>query len=395
MKLVSYTLLCSLIAIILPSTRQNELTDWIESKGGWAHLSVGPVNEGGLRGTLATRDIAEGDTLAYIPKELVIQFGAPGNNRPPENAARLLGRQRREAGWHAAFLPYWRSLPALGSPTLFCKELFTERHIALLQDPGMEWVVREEIATAVDIYNGTSTWWQRLLGLAPPVSLHLNLPKGAEHDVTWEEFAHTTCLVGAYAFGCRGGWGGSQVCMVPLLDMINHAHPDTANTVVHQDTRNGSYGCTAIKNITAGQEVTHTYSATALRSDYSLLHYGFVLEMERPLLAGNDHIARFEYSDDDLYSQHERLLSHEEAQRLNDILKSFPTTEEEDLQLLRESSDKLDGREREIIRFRIQRKRALRQMPLLGIKNKFEMINKELIAEIELPERVNKPLPVS
>ena len=52
-----------------------------------------------------------------------------------------------------------------------------------------------------------------------------------------------------------GGLGGSQVCMVPLLDMINHAHPDTANTVVHQDERNGSFGCTAIKNITAGQEV--------------------------------------------------------------------------------------------------------------------------------------------
>lgn len=58
-----------------------------------------------------------------------------------------------------------------------------------------EWLVREEIATAVEIYNGTSSWWQRLLGFAPPVSLHLNLPEGAEHNVTWEEFAHATCLV--------------------------------------------------------------------------------------------------------------------------------------------------------------------------------------------------------
>ena len=47
-----------------------------------AHLSVGPVNEGGLRGTLATRDIAEGDTLAYIPKDLIVEYGAPRNNRP-------------------------------------------------------------------------------------------------------------------------------------------------------------------------------------------------------------------------------------------------------------------------------------------------------------------------
>lgn len=55
--------------------------------------------------------------------------------------------------------------------------------------------MREEVALAVDIYNGTSTWWQRLLGLAPPVSMHLNLPEGASHNVTWEEFAYTTCLV--------------------------------------------------------------------------------------------------------------------------------------------------------------------------------------------------------
>ena len=60
---------------------------------------------------------------------------------------------------------------------------------------AQEWVVREEIALAVEIYNGTSTWWQRLLGLAPPRSMHLNLPEGAAHNVTWEEFAYTTCLV--------------------------------------------------------------------------------------------------------------------------------------------------------------------------------------------------------
>lgn len=54
-----------------------------------------------------------------------------------ENAARLLARQRKDPTWHAAFLPYWRSLPAPGSSAIFCKELFTEHHIALLQDNEM------------------------------------------------------------------------------------------------------------------------------------------------------------------------------------------------------------------------------------------------------------------
>lgn len=35
MKPVSCTLICSLIVLVLPFTRQNELIDWIESKGGW------------------------------------------------------------------------------------------------------------------------------------------------------------------------------------------------------------------------------------------------------------------------------------------------------------------------------------------------------------------------
>ncbi len=33
--------------------------------------------------------------------------------------------------------------------------------------------------------------------------------------------------------------------------------------------------------------------------------------------------------------------------------------------------------------------------PSLSTRNKFEMVNKGLIAKIELPGRVNKPLPVS
>lgn len=52
-----------------------------------AHLSVGPVNEAGLRGTLATRDIAEGETLAYIPRELIVKFGAPAHDKPPVSCA--------------------------------------------------------------------------------------------------------------------------------------------------------------------------------------------------------------------------------------------------------------------------------------------------------------------
>ena len=53
-----------------------------------------------------------------------------------------------------------------------------------------------------------------------------------------------------------------QVCMVPLLDMINHASPETANVIVHQDEGNGSYGCTATRAIKAGEEVRQNRLST-------------------------------------------------------------------------------------------------------------------------------------
>lgn len=46
--------------------------------------------------------------------------------------------------------------------------------------------------------------------------------------------------------------------MVPLLDMVNHASLAAANAVVFQDERNGSFGCEATRNISAGQEVRRT-----------------------------------------------------------------------------------------------------------------------------------------
>jgi hypothetical protein len=61
-------------------------------------------------------------------------------------------------------------------------------------------------------------------------------------------------------------------------------------------------------------QVTQTYSAAALRSDYTLLHYGFALDLERPLLAGLDHIAGFEYPDDALYCESFDSVRHSLSQ---------------------------------------------------------------------------------
>ena len=53
-----------------------------------------------------------------------------------ENAAVLLGKQRKDAQWHNKMSPYWHSLPGMNSG-LLCRHLFTEPEAAMLQSESM------------------------------------------------------------------------------------------------------------------------------------------------------------------------------------------------------------------------------------------------------------------
>ncbi len=63
--------------------------------------------------------------------------------------------------------------------------------------------------------------------------------------------------VGAYAFACqRGRWPFhyKAVCLLPLMDMLNHRRDGQSNAVVDQN-ENGTYSCYAKRDIKAGEEV--------------------------------------------------------------------------------------------------------------------------------------------
>ena len=53
-----------------------------------------------------------------------------------ENAAVLLGKERKDAQWHIRMSPYWDSLPGMNSG-LLCRHLFTEHEAAMLQSESM------------------------------------------------------------------------------------------------------------------------------------------------------------------------------------------------------------------------------------------------------------------
>lgn len=41
-----------------------------------AHLSIQDVNQAGLRGTIAARDVKEGENLALLPADLIVEMGS-------------------------------------------------------------------------------------------------------------------------------------------------------------------------------------------------------------------------------------------------------------------------------------------------------------------------------
>ncbi|CAL5227287.1 g10220 [Coccomyxa viridis] len=297
-----------------------------------AHLSVEAINAEGLRGVTATVDVKEGESIALLPTDLIIEMGSERHSSA-ENAAVLLGRLQKELQWHKGMMPYWTSLPE-GNGSIFCRHLFTKQEIALLQSDSMAEEIQGDQEHLHEVYNGRAKWWEHVLGMVPKTNLPREL--GPEHNVTLEAFAHTACLVGAYAFACqRGRWPFhyKAVCLLPLMDMLNHRSDGQSNAVVDQN-ENGTYSCYAKRDIKAGEEVTQTYSPVTARSDHSLLQYGFVEEFEEPLLAAVDSATGFDMEDDTWYGMHQQLIGPEESKRLKGILERLQGSQDEDSNLL-------------------------------------------------------------
>eukprot|EP00884_Botryococcus_braunii_P010834 jgi/Botrbrau1/19752/Bobra.0124s0005.1 len=160
------------------------------------------------------------------------------------------------------------------------------------------------------------------------------LPK----PVTLDEFNHIATWLGAYTFAFDNTAGQRVRFLIPVLDMLNNGNRLEANSDVR--SRGTSFETFATKHIKKGEEVKFTYNTGIQRNDHSIVHYGFLQELETPLLAcidcaegglGGDAMCP---EDDSDYEEGGRLATEEEANRLEAILKSFPTTEEEDAALL-------------------------------------------------------------
>jgi len=154
--------------------------------------------------------------------------------------------------------------------------------------------------------------------------------------------------------------------MLPLMDMINHKYGNSSNLsgLLFNDTHFNQF---ATRDIKLGEELFWNYSPDAgHRVDIMFSTYGYTMRQNPPLLCAID-LPDYEQqkiagsyppNDDGYYGPNGAYNSIEEYLRLQKLLKSMPTSIEDDEQIL--ATIKAENwQDVEIIKFRLARKRAL------------------------------------
>ncbi|KAK9845959.1 hypothetical protein WJX81_006882 [Elliptochloris bilobata] len=329
-----------------------QLVDWIRRNGGTVRVKVGPVPGSGLRGLMAVEDIPAGESAIAVPAGLCVQLGSAAS-QGAELAVDVLRLRLGDPAWTARLAPYWASLPAQGS--LLSKEAWSADHLDVLQDAGLaEFVMHNTDYTDEVVF--------------PELAERLRGFPGVE-SVTPEEFRHWASLVAQYSFVFWNSTGEDRAqrrFLFPLGDLANHK--GASNSAAELDHTRSELVLVATRNIQAGEEVTHTYSRENERNDYSLVNYFFTQELDPPRLCALD-LPGEHAEDDDLggpdsayFGSHPDELEVQ-AYRLEQRLMSFPTTPEQDAVLLAKSGPSaLSAVPRQIVAFRMLRKRALQAM---------------------------------
>ena len=237
-----------------------DLCRWVDANGGSASNVVAGPTQHGL-GLLCAGDVAQGDVVVHIPRELTLaaihvsdDIQALQSNIPSEFwSARLalLLLAERSQGSSSRLAPYLPTLPAAFSTPLF----WDPRALQHLQYP----TVQAPLLKTAKFIQGFA----------------------AEHLGARSASAFSGLEVGPDAFGwavaaCSSRAfrvGGNERVLCPVIDLGNHAPKGEANTEL-RGTLGGAVELVACRPIRLGEEVTYCYGE--LSNDAFLLDYGFV-----------------------------------------------------------------------------------------------------------------------
>jgi hypothetical protein len=184
-----------------------------------------------------------------------------------------------------------------------------------------------------------------------------------EH-ITLDTFAYVNAIVRSRSFSLKDSDGNIASYLFPVMDMMNHAYGPRAN--VRTPENNGTHILQrALTTIKAGEEYRWDYNpGSCHRNDNTLVTYGFIMTQEPPMLCSFDlpdyQINTTTYPENDgyYYGPKGAYNTVEERMRLNHLLKSAPTTLEDDKKLLSSKAPQSYKAET-LLKFRIARKIAL------------------------------------
>lgn len=299
---------------------------WITARGGnLAAVTLGRPH--GLRGLVATRDIAEGEAIVEVPLTAAIELADDSAQKDPSAAALTLLRLVREGGDAAA---YFDLFPGLSSPEMSTMpDFFSEEELEMLQHPP------------------TAEKARRRRQLCQERAQEFGLPV---EDVVW-----ALCSVVQRSFTVLSPIDGVLRLLLPGIDMFNHDADALHRFRVTWNLHGAFYGLFKVvagAPVRKGEEVTICYGGNPHRTE------GCSGECSADVAWTNDqYLQRYGFVDTSIGSTmvDGRWLASDAAARVREALAR--SSAQEDKALLRQGGLSAGGRA--AVSFRLHLKRAL------------------------------------
>ncbi|KAL6765654.1 hypothetical protein V8C86DRAFT_506327 [Haematococcus lacustris] len=238
-----------------------ELVEWVVASGGKVN-GDSKYNKHGFRGLFATKSIKEGEPILTIPAACSINTGSvSGSFLTP---ALVVLRELRHPA--SPYRPYLDIFPKPHELVTACN--LDPKYLPLLP-PQLVAQVRS---------------WQGYLAEALRGSNNLQLEytvaevlggSGSNASLTLDELKYG-CAVSSTRY--VSSLERKRLMMFPVFDLLNHRQ-HCPHTLAQYD-EGDEMQLVAGEDVEAGEELCYNYGS--MRDDYSVMHYGFVPELQDP-----------------------------------------------------------------------------------------------------------------
>ena len=339
---------------------------------GPADVVIGRKCEGCVRGAFAGRSFKEGEIVMSIPEAWSISVSCPQDDICSGLAEQLW---LTNPDLKVKFKPFFESLP--GPDEVLSYEGFNDTMLDELQSPHLARGVKFYLSSNSE-YDGIIQKIKGATGLEPPHS--------------YSDFLYLSSILTTRTFS----FPNTSDRLIPVGDFLNMAGRGSENdhNMIYPSFNpdNQNFEFFAFRDIEAWEELQfQTYGIHTEKADFALLTYGYIdealLEIEEPEVCGSDLPS---YDEERLWAGADEYDADREAelsleQKIESIHHFSARLQEAEMQeSLQDGLNLLAGSSgwrREVIKFRIVRKKALAaaiKRLKKSVKDTMEGINEKL-----------------